>query len=178
MKKRDIEITTLKQQRHESTLAKESAETHEMHTAISQLSSHRATLTQKRDTLKSELASLQQTLSARRDAQAKHAKYLSSQSRHNIPELQFWEEHLCLRMEGVQGVTDRLRFVFSHVCERDWEREAWFELDTSQRDYGVSRMEPKLEDSEVAHALEKLNEGRELAPFFKAMREAFVRALK
>jgi kinetochore protein Spc25 len=177
MRKRDIEITTLKSQSHAQTLAKEAAETAEMHSAISTLTVHRATLTENRDTLKSELSSLQATIAARRDAQAKHAKYLSSQSRFNVPELQFWEDYLCLRIEGV-GQEDRLKFVFTHVCEADWEREAWFELDTSCREYKVLRTSPKLEDSEVGTWVERLNEGRDLGPFFKGMREMFVKALK
>lgn len=177
MRKRDIEITTLKAQTHAQTLAKESAETAEMHSAIATLTDHKAQLTTHRDTLKSELTSLQSTLSARREAQARHAKYLSSQSRFNVPELRFWEDHLCLRIEGV-GKEDRLKFVFTHVCEADWEKEAWFELDTSCRDYKVLRMSPKLEEDEVAACLERLNEGRDLGPFFKGMREMFVKALK
>lgn len=177
MRKRDIEITTLKTQSHAQTLAKESAETAEMHAAITSLTEHRTQLTTHRDTLKAEFSSLQSTLAARRDAQAKHAKYLSSQSRFNVPELQFWEDYLCLRIEGV-GQEDRLKFVFTHVYEADWEKEAWFELDTSCREYKVLRTNPKLEEGEIAACLEKLNEGRDLGPFFKAMREMFVRALK
>jgi kinetochore protein Spc25 len=177
MRKRDIEITTLKSQSHSQTLAKEAAETAEMHAAITSLTEHRSHVTTHRDTLKSELLSLQTTLNARRDAQAKHAKYLSSQSRFNGPELQFWEDYLCLRIEGV-GQEDRLKFVFTHVCEADWEREAWFELDTSCREYKVLRTSPRLDDEELASCLEKLNESRDLGPFFKGMREVFVRTLK
>ena len=173
-----MEITALKQQRHDGALARESAEAHEMHAAIAELESHRAAQAAKRDTLKAELAGLQATLGARRDAQGKHARALAAQTRHNVPELRFWEEQLCLRIEGVAGDAERLRFVFSHVCERDWDREAWFELDTSASEYGVARMEPKLEEAEVAGALDTLNEGRDLRPFFKAMRESFVKAMK
>ena len=177
MRKRDIEITTLKVQSHAQTLAKEMAETAEMHSAITGLTEHRTHLMTHRDSLKSELSSLQATLIARRDAQARHAKYLTSQSRFNGPELHFWEDYLCLRIEGV-GREDRLKFVFTHVSEADWEREAWFELDTSCREYKVLRTSPKLDDGELASCLERLNESRDLGPFFKGMREAFVRTLK
>lgn len=177
MCKRNIEITTLKSQSHAQTLAKETAETAEMHAAITSLTEHRTHLTTHRDGLKSELSSLQNTLTARRDAQAKHAKYLSSQSRFNRPELQFWEDYLCMRIEGV-GQEDRLKFVFTHVCEADWEKEAWFELDTSCREYNVLRTSPKLDNEELVGCLERLNESRDLGPFFKGMREIFVRALK
>lgn len=79
---------------------------------------------------------------------------------------------------GGCGQEDRLKFTFTHVCERDWEREAWFELDTSCREYGVLKTSPKLEDSEVEAEIEKLNESRELGPFFKGMRLLFVKAMK
>jgi len=148
-----------------------------MQSQIAHLSSHRDNLLTSRGALTSELQSLQSTLSARRSAQASHAKYLSSQSRHNVPELQFWEDHLCMSISGC-GQEDRLKFVFSHVCEKDWEREAWFELDTSSREYRVLRTGPKVEDSEVEREVEKLNESRELGPFFKGMRAIFVKALR
>ncbi len=82
-----------------------------------------------------------------------------------------------MKIEGA-GLEDRLKFVFTHVCEKDWEREAWFELDTSDREYKVLKTWPKVEREEVDASLEKLNEGRELGPFFKAMRDIFVRAYK
>jgi kinetochore protein Spc25 len=176
-RKRDIEIAQLKSQTHAHTIAKESAETADMHAAISNLTTHRDEMLAHRDELRTELSSLQSTLSARRDAQTRHARYLHSQSRWNGPELQFWEDYLCLRIEGV-GKEDRLKFVFSHVCEKDWEREAWFELDTSDREYKILRTSPKIERDEAATCLEKLNESRELGPFFKTMREIFVKTFK
>ena len=167
----------MKAQSHATQLSKESVEKAEMHAHISSLSTHRDTLSAQNSTLHSELKSLQSTLTARKEAQAKHARYLSSQSRHNIPELGFWEDYLCMRIEGA-GVEDRLRFVFSHVIEKDWEREGWFELDTSSRDYRVTKTVPKLDEAEVDGLVEAMNESRELGPFFKGMRESFVKALK
>jgi kinetochore protein Spc25 len=82
-----------------------------------------------------------------------------------------------MRIEGA-GAEDRLRFVFSHVIEKDWEREGWFELDTSARDYKVTKTSPKLDTGEVEALVETMNESRELGPFFKGMRETFVRVLK
>ena len=167
----------MKSQSHATQLSKESVEKAEMHAHISSLTAHRDTLSAQNSTLHAELKSLQSTLTARKEAQAKHARYLSSQSRHNIPELSFWEDHLCMRIEGA-GVEDRLRFVFTHIIEKDWEREGCFELDTSSRDYRVPKTVPKLDSSEVEALVETMNESRELGPFFKGMREAFVRALK
>lgn len=148
-----------------------------MRSAIATLSTHRDGVVQTRDALASELAQLQATLAARKEALARHARYVHSQSRWNVPELAFWEDYLCMRIEGA-GVDDRLKFVYTHIDEREWERECWFELDTGEREYKVLRTGPKLERDEVEACVERLNESRELGPFFKGMREAFGRALK
>jgi kinetochore protein Spc25, fungi type len=148
-----------------------------MHAQISNLKTHRAQLISLRDERRTELSSLQATLNARRDAQAKQARYLHSQARFNEPELGFWEEYLCMRIEGA-GKEDRLKFVFSHVYEKDWQREAWFELDTSEREYKVLKTGPKVEKEDVDECLDRLNESRELGPFFKGMRDTFVKAMK
>jgi kinetochore protein Spc25, fungi type len=176
-RKRDIEIASLKSQTHAQTLAKEASETAEMHAQISTLKQHRDDLLTRRDAVRTELSALQTTLAARRDAQAKHARYLTSQARWNEPELMFWEDYLCMRIEGA-GQEDRLKFVFSHVYEKDWEATAWFELDTSEREYRVLKTNPKVEKEEVETCLERLNESRELGPFLKGMREIFVKAYK
>ncbi|KAE9966680.1 hypothetical protein BLS_006866 [Venturia inaequalis] len=174
---RAIEIETLKAQSHTATLQKETAEKSEMQSQIAHLQTHRDNLLTSRSTLSGELAQLQQTLQARKSQQSQHAKYLQGQSRHNVPELQFWEDHLCMGISGC-GQEDRLKFNFTHVCEKDWEREAWFELDTSSREYRVLKTSPKLENSDVEAEVEKLNESRELGPFFKGMRTLFVKCMK
>ncbi|KAF2736130.1 hypothetical protein EJ04DRAFT_511258 [Polyplosphaeria fusca] len=177
MKKRDIEILSLKQTQHSQTLAKESAETAEMHTAITNLTTQRDERLAHRDALKSQITAIQSQISARREAQLKHRRYLDGQSRYNEPELEFWENYLGLRIEGL-GKEDRLKFAYVGCSEREWERECWFELDTSEREYKVLELRPKIEREEVDSVLERLNETRDLAAFLKAMRELFVKALQ
>ena len=75
-------------------------------------------------------------------------------------------------------MVDRLKFVFTHVDEKDWEREAWFELDTAKTDYRVETLRPKLEGEKVEGIVERLNENRDLTLFLKGMRELFVEAMK
>ena len=82
-----------------------------------------------------------------------------------------------MRIEGA-GVEDRLKFVFSHLDERDWEREGWFELDTARRDYAVVGTRPKVEAEGVEGWVERLNESRDLGIFLKGMRELLVEAMK
>ncbi|KAK7187556.1 kinetochore-associated Ndc80 complex subunit spc25 [Paraphaeosphaeria sporulosa] len=177
MKKRDIEILSLKQTQHSQNLAKESAETSEMHAAIGTLTMQRDERMTHRDALRAQIAEVQKSISARREAQLKHRRYLDGQSRYNEPELEFWESYLGLRIEGL-GKEDSLKFVYTNVCEREWDREAWFELDTSEREYKVGEVRPKVEREEIDRVLERLNETRDLAAFLKGMRELFVEALK
>lgn len=131
----------------------------------------------KREALQSQILDLKSQIAVRKDAQAQYQKYLTSQSQHNAPELDFWESYLCLRIEGA-GQEDRLKFVFSHVTEKDWEKECWFELGMGSRDYEVLRCRPKLEKGRVEGAVERLNERRELGGFLKEMRVLFAEALK
>lgn len=177
MKKRDIEILELKTTQHAQTVSKEAQETSEMQEAISALTLQRDERLAHRDTLRAQISEVQKTISARREAQLKHRRYLDGQSRYNEPELDFWENYLGLRIEGL-GKDDRLKFVYTNVDEREWDREAWFELDTSERDYKVLELRPKVERDEVDRVIERLNETRDLAGFLKGMRELFVEACK
>ena len=69
-------------------------------------------------------------------------------------------------------------YTYIDLIEREWEREAWFELDTSDREYKVLEYRPKIEREEVEGVVERLNETRDLAAFLKGMRGLFVEALK
>ncbi|KAF4535769.1 Kinetochore protein Spc25 [Lasiodiplodia theobromae] len=176
-KQREIEILQLKSTTHQQTLAKEAQETAEMHNAIAALNSRRDEQIARRDALKAQIAEVQGQIAAKREAQRDHARYLDSQARFNQPELAFWRDYLCLEMEGA-GVSDRLKFTFTHINERDWEKEGIFELDTTYREYTVSYMKPRLDQEEVNEALERLNQSRQLGGFFRRMRELFIEASK
>ena len=177
MIKRSIEILSHKSTTHAQNLAKEAAETSEMHAAIASITSQRDVRSSHRDRLRSEIASVQRTITQRLDAQRQHAAYLDSQVRFNQPELDFWQDYLCLRIEGA-GMVDRLKFVFTHVDERNWEREAWFELCTERRDYEIKSVRPNIQGEAVRQCIERLNENRDLTVFLKSMRELFVDSMK
>ena len=148
-----------------------------MHTAIASLTRDRDTRLSHRDHLLSSIAATKQSIDQRVAAQQTYSKGIEAQQRHNIPELEFWETYLGLRIEGA-GMADRLKFVFTGCDERDGEREAWFELDTQRRDYQLGIVRPKLEAGDTESCLERLNENRDLGPFLKGMRDLFVKAMK
>lgn len=177
MRQRDIEILNLKTQTHEQMLQKEAAEAAEMHAAISSITLERDSRLAKRDRLKQQIAETQKTINQRLEAQKVHASQLDAQSRLNLPELDFWQDYLCLRIEGA-GREDRLKFVFSHLLEKDWEAEAWFELGTASRDYDIVRSRPKLDREALDHELDLLNQDRDFGSFLKRMRKLFTEALK
>lgn len=177
MKQKDIEILNLKSQTHEQTLQKEAAEAAEMHAAISSITLERDSRLVKRDRLRQQIAETQKSINQRLDAQKAHARNLDAQSRLNVPELDFWQDYLCLRIEGA-GREDRLKFIYSHLLEKDWEAEAWFELGTASRDYEVFHTRPKLDREALEQELDILNEDRDFGAFLKRMRKLFVEALK
>lgn len=168
---------SLKTSTHQQTVAKEAAETNEMQAAIASLAAQRDAHNATRESIKQQIAETKKQIDARLTAQRAHAQHLDSQSRFNIPELDFWTSNLSLSIEGA-GQNDRLKFIFTHIDDRDWTREAWFELDTSKREYEIPYCKPKLEKEQIERVVEKLNESRELRSLLQGMRELFVEAMK
>lgn len=177
MKRKDMEIVQVKTAAQQQTMEKEEAETREMEAAIASLAAQRDTHVETKERLKKQIAQTQAEIDSRLAAQRAFTAQQEAQARFNVPELDFWITNLCLRMEGA-GQDDRLKFVYTHVDERDWEREAWFELVTSARDYDVRHCRPKLDRGSVEAVLERANESRELVVLLKGMRVLFVEAIK
>ena len=148
-----------------------------MSSAINDLTAQRDARASHRDALKAEISAHKKLIAQRLAAQRQHASYLDAQQRFNGPELAFWEEYLGLRIEGA-GQVDRLRFVFSALDERNWDREAWFELNTEEREYKVEGLRPKVEAGKVEACVDKLNENRDLGGFLRGMRDVFVEVMR
>lgn len=149
-----------------------------MHAAIASITERRDAHAAHRDGLRAELRTIQKQVAQRQAAQQAYAREIDAQARRNGPELAFWETYLALRIEGA-GQADRLKFVFECVDEREWQRQAWFELDTSGgKEYAVVAARPKVEDGGLERCVVKLNENGDLGAFLKGMRALFVRAMK
>ncbi|GAM87715.1 hypothetical protein ANO11243_057420 [Dothideomycetidae sp. 11243] len=159
---------------HADTLDKEAEEAADLQTAVSALQSDRAAANERRDALATHIRALQTDIASRRAAHSAHARHLDAQARLNGPELRFWEHSLGLRIEGAGG-SEKIRFVFCCVDERDADREAGFVLDMADLGgYKVCETMPVLESEEVDAVVERLNEGGDLAGFLKGMRTLFV----
>ena len=176
MKKRDLEILVQKNAQHVQMLQQQEAETMEMQHAIADLTHQKERAAEHRASLQTQIGTLKSEVSARQAAQSAHARDLDAQSRLNLPELDFWELYLGMRIEGA-GRVDRLRFVYCNLDERDWARESWFELDTENREYAVVEFCPKVEGVKVEECLEGLNSSRDLGQFLRRMRAVFKEAL-
>ncbi|KAF7845688.1 hypothetical protein BT93_L1205, partial [Corymbia citriodora subsp. variegata] len=144
-RKRELEDLSSKTIAHQNMLAKEAQEQEEMHEAIDELKTQRQEHLAHRDNLRDQLSEIQKAIHVKRQAQQQHQRHLDSQARHNAPELHFWESNLCMSIQG-GGDVDRLKFVYTHVNEKDWDRECWFELDMGKKIYEVIATEPRLED--------------------------------
>lgn len=147
-----------------------------MHEAIRSLTAQKVEHVTRRDQIKSEIASVQANIRQKREAQAAHQRALDEQARHNLPELQFWENCLAMRIEAT-GVDDRLRFLFLHIDERDAGRECWFDFQIGRKDYTIVSTKPRLDKEDVEAAQERLNETQELGVFLKSMRTLFAEAV-
>lgn len=176
-RKREIDAVQDKISQHEIGVEKELQEQEEMHQTIAELNARREDHLARRDELKSQIAEVQHAISKRRQAQVQHQKQLDGQARHNGPELHFWETSLCLRIDGT-GCEDHLKFIFTHIDEKHWDKECWFELSMETSEYDVLETYPALEKDSLQSVLERLNESRELASFLKAMRSLFEDAVR
>jgi kinetochore protein Spc25 len=176
-RRRELEDMSNKSIAHQNTLAKEAYERDEMQQQIQDLDTQRKAHQAHRDDLRSQISSLQKAIHTRRQAQHHHQRQLDNQAPHNRPELHFWESHLCMRIEGL-GIDDRIKFVFTHVDERDWNRQCSFDLNMETRDYRVVAVEPALDDETVDAVVDRLNETRDLASFLKAMRALFAASIR
>lgn len=177
MKRKDIEILQIKATTHQQTVEKESAEKAEMQAAIATLTEQRDSHLQTKSSLLNGISETQALIDTKLSQQRAHAAHLTTQGRFDVPELDFWQQNLGLRIEGA-GKDDRLKFVFTQLDEMDYEKEAYFELNTASRDYAIRTCKPKLETERTDKLIEALNEKRELGPLVKGMRELFVEAMK
>lgn len=161
---------------HAHILAREAQEADEMHEAIQGLTLQKEEHNRQRDHIKSEIESIRTAIRQKRDAQAAHQRSLDSQARHNLPELQFWENCLGMHLEGT-GVEDRLRFVFDTSEENTAMPECWYELQIG-REQKVVNTKPRLEREDIEAAQESLQETKQLGLFIKTMRTHLLKALK
>lgn len=174
-KKRDIEAIGKRTAEHQRMMAQQEQETTGLQQEISDLSQQRDQALSNRKKLQNSLAALRGEIGQRETAQHHHVREAEAQARHNTPELDFWHSALGLRIEAATPHSvDRLHFVFTKLDTRQPEQDASFDLDTSKPDYSVVRCTPKIEADILEQCVDMLNRNRELGPFLKRLRCAFL----
>ncbi|KAI5809008.1 chromosome segregation protein Spc25-domain-containing protein [Peziza echinospora] len=159
--------------------ARELEETTETERTILEMSRKRQQKLDYRDSLQAQLSTLEHAITTKRALRSRERASLAALSSHNLPELTFWEDHLCMRIEGA-GAADHLRIVYTHILDSDWEREASFVVNMTTREYRVEQVRPRMAgkggEEGVERATRRLNESRNFAAFLKEMRMGFVEA--
>lgn len=172
MLKKEIEHYKKREKDVAEIVVKEEQEAAEAEQAISEMTRKKQYKEEQRAHLLAQIEKTQEAIRKRREIRAAERKALSSQASRNAPELLFWENYLGMRIEGA-GVTDHLKFVYTHVVDSDWTKEFSFIVNMVTRDYEVILCRPKLDKSKVDDVVDKLNESRDFSLFLKGMRQLF-----
>lgn len=175
--RQEIELMKQREEAHKRLVEKERREREEFEEEIQRLQKDVHKREEEKEILERKIHDAKRAIEERVQQQRAHAAKVSKMAVHDLPELEFWSTSLGLRIEGA-GITDHLKFIFCYVDERDWEREAWFEIITEGSEYQVGGCFPKLEKDRVARVMDRMNERRELGPMLQGMRELFVEAMK
>ena len=85
------------------------------------------------------------------------------------PELKAYQDFLGLNIAGVRS--DEMKFSFSCIDAKNWDREFWFVVNVSEV-YRVVECEPFL--PQMKQLEDKLNRDQDFYSFVLAMRQAFV----
>lgn len=176
---------------HASNIGREAAETAELQDAIGKLSKQKEERAAVKQRLLGDIRDVRREIEIRRREQKEYEERMEEQRRLNGPELRFWTDNLCMKIEAcndtgckgakTQNTADRLKIIFTHVDEVQWEKECWFELEMSGGSaggYDVGVTKPRLEREEIERVLEIMNTSSNLANFLAGMRSLFVKATK
>ncbi|RPB14475.1 hypothetical protein P167DRAFT_603934 [Morchella conica CCBAS932] len=172
MLKKEIEHYKQKEKDVAEIVAKEDQEAAEAEQAISEMARKKQCKEEQRTHLLAQIEETREAIRKKRKMRAAERKILSSQASRNAPELLFWEDYLGMRIEGA-GVTDHLKFVFTHIIDSDWTKEFSFIVNMVTRDYEVIQCRPKVDKTKIDDVVDKLNESRDFSLFLKGMRQLF-----
>ncbi|KAL2314287.1 Kinetochore protein spc25 [Schizosaccharomyces pombe] len=92
--------------------------------------------------LSEELDHYRAIISSKRELRAQEMEAKRKQDSYNNPELKFWEDYLGLKMEGVHD--EVIRFIFTNIDEKDWNKQFSFQINLAERDYKVVHCHPPL----------------------------------
>ncbi|KAF8544095.1 chromosome segregation protein Spc25-domain-containing protein [Trichophaea hybrida] len=170
--KTELEYYQAKELEIKEQEAKEKEEVTEAENAIAVMEHKKRMKDDHKESLLAQIEETKLAIEKKRAIRAAERQALALQQTRNKPELEFWEDHLGMKIEGA-GVADQLKIIYTHLVDPDWNKEFWFVVSMMSRDYEVIKCRPKLDPDEVTRVVDKLNETREFSPFLKDMRQLF-----
>lgn len=166
-----IERTREEQAALEDTLTQEREEVEAVQANIDEFSTKRAAMVTLRTSLEAQVQAAQDVLTKRREAVAARRLDLARQNAQNRPELDAWETQLGLKIDAAG--TDKLRFTYTHVNDRDAATPHFFIVNLADPVYAVDECHPALPD--LDRLVADLNRTRDFSTFLKRTRQAFKR---
>lgn len=139
--------------------------------SIENFTAKRDEMAEMRKNLVKQMEEVREAIRKKKELQNNERRALNQQMALISPEVYFWEQTLGLRIEGVQE--DLLRFIFTNVDEKDYNRAFSCMLDLSEADYKIVKTSPELSPEVVESILKVLNESRRINMFLKSLRKAF-----
>lgn len=138
---------------------------------IENLKSKHEELIRTRDLLVEDIEEVKESIRKVKDERQERKKVLSDQVMQIAPEVQFWEQILGLKIEGLKE--DILQFVFTNIDEKDHSRPFSCVIDLSQAEYQMIKCAPELKPDVIDPIMKTLNDSLRLNLFLKQLRNAF-----
>lgn len=166
--KAEIESLTRKSDALTHKHTEEMAELEATRRTIGELKAKKEQLVNQQRQYKTQIENLQQKISQLSESMTLFQKNVSNQSGQNGAELQYWQQLLGLRIDGLRE--DYLKLVFTNVDAAASEYS--FVLDMTGDDYKVKECKPPVEESVLSRIVQQFNTKRELSLFLRDMRRA------
>ncbi|KAL1917888.1 uncharacterized protein VTP21DRAFT_3722 [Calcarisporiella thermophila] len=151
------------------TMEREQRELDDAQNKIYELSKQKESIEDRKAILQAQLDQIRVELKRKKDARIARIKALEAKKSRNEPELRCYEEKLAMKIHSVKS--NWLKFVFTHINEKNWDKEYSFTVDVSERVYKVPKCNPQIEN--INELVAWLNETRDFFGFLKRIRKAF-----
>ncbi|KTW26748.1 hypothetical protein T552_02752 [Pneumocystis carinii B80] len=162
------------EKRMQEAIEREKQEVIEAERSIAEFKEKKEVMMEKREYLLQKIQDISQTIQKKREFRSNMRHMFIKQAAKDKPELEFWEEHLAMKIKGVKD--DFLKIIFTHIDENDWMKEFYFIINLSKREYEVTECSPAL--ATVHEIVSKLNTCRDFFGFLKDMRKAFKKSIQ
>ncbi|KAI5813362.1 chromosome segregation protein Spc25-domain-containing protein [Pyronema omphalodes] len=170
--KSDLERMRMEEIELKDQRKKQVEEVKEWENTIAEMETKKKARDDRVEILQAQVAEMKAAVEKKRALRAAEKQQLMDQQARNKPELEFWEDHLGMKIDGA-GIEDHLKITYTHVVDTDWKREFWFVVNMTSADYEVVKCRPKLNKDELTRVVDKLNESRQFSIFLKDMRQLF-----